>query len=356
MAHNIAIDKTTGQHMVMVAGKAAWHELGQNVSEAQTWADAQQLAHLDFELADEPLKTDYEIISEWKAIMRTDTHQTIGIVGKDFETVQPSEAFQFVDSLIESHAAHYVSAGALGNGERMWVLARVPSADISIGDDKSETYLMFAQGFDGSLSLTTKLTSTRVVCQNTLSAALADGNFAFRIKHTKNAHDRLERAEKMLSGVAQNAKTLEEKLRKLAMRRLKRENVTAILDRLFPKNENTENQGRRNNVLSDVLALYESNDGNAFPEQRGTAYNLLNAITNYTDHERASKANGHTAEFKRAESALFGSGALLKQKALDTIYTMSDGSEIIRPVFVTTPPPVSGSILDDVLANTPVGK
>lgn len=350
MAHNIHFNTKTQQYSVFVAGKPAWHELGQLVTDAQTWEQAQKLAHLDYEILSEPLRTDYQILTDWKAQVRSDTLETVGIVGADFENVQPSEAFQFVDALIENNEAHYVSAGALGKGERMWVLARVPNADIAIGDDAHQTFLMFAQGFDGSLSLTTKLTSVRVVCQNTLEAALGrDGNFALRIKHTKNAHDRLERAGQMLQGVVQNAKTLEEKLRKLAMRRLKREQMTAILDRVFPKNENTDNQGRRNNVLSDVLALYESNDGNAFPEQRGTAYNLLNAITNYTDHERASKANGHTADFKRAESALFGSGALLKQKALDTIYTLTDGSEIIRPSFA---PVSTGSILDDVLANT----
>ncbi len=332
---------------MFVAGKAAWHQLGQNVAEAQTWAEAQRLAHLDFELTDEPLRTDFEILSSHKAIVRTDTLKAIGVVGSGFTTVQPAEAFKFVDTLIESGAAHYVFAGVLGEGERMWVLARVPGADITVGDDKSETYLMFAQGFDGSMSLTSKVTSVRIVCQNTLMASLSDGNFALKIKHTKSVNAKLESAKGLLSGVAQNAATLESKLRSLAARRLKRDTMTAILDRVFPKNADAEaSQTRRENVLADVLALYEKNDGDRFPEQRGTAYNLLNAITDYTDHQRASKANGHTAEWKRAESAMFGSGASLKATALQVIEQMTDGTEVIR---MATSDATPGGLLDAVL-------
>ena len=74
-----------------------------------------------------------------------------------------------------------------------------------------------------------------------------------------------------------------------------------------------ESSTRRDNILASILAQYEYNDGDVFPEQRGTAYNLFNAVTNWTDHERSTKADG------RAEAAVFGSGAALKSNALDLI-------------------------------------
>ncbi len=359
--HNLHTDALTGETAMFLAGHAAWHALGQNVSEAQTWQDAQRLAHLDFELVDAPLYTNWSAsglikVATHKAIVRKDTKQHVGIVGMTFQTVQPTESFQFVDTLVESGAAHYVSAGLLGNSQRMWVLIAVPGADISVGDDKSTTYLLFAQGFDGSMALISKLTSTRVVCQNTLQVALNDGNFAFKIKHTKSAVARLEAAKKLLSGVAQNAQTLEAKLRTLAARRLTRDSMVSILDRVFPKNADAEaNQTRRDNVLADVLALYETNDRNAFPEQRGTAYNLLNAITNYTDHSRSAKANGADVATKRAESALFGTGAALKANALQVIEQLTDGSERIKVTFSTSSAPVAGgSLLDAICDAQPV--
>ena len=62
--------------------------------------------------------------------------------------------------------------------------------------------------------------------------------------------------------------------------------MKTVLDRLFPgkKDENGKSSTRNDNILADVLRCYESNDRNQFPEQRGTAYNLLNAVTEYTDH------------------------------------------------------------------------
>jgi len=356
MAHNIA--QINGSYAVFVAGQAAWHKLGINVTEAQTWADAQRLAGLDFTLADEPLRTDYQVLTDWKAIIRTDNMQTIGVVGKDFTTVQPHDAFQFVDTLIESHGAHYVSAGMLGNGERMWVLARIPAADIEVTPgDVSETYMLFAQGFDGSLSVLSKVTSTRVVCQNTLFAAIADKNFSLKLRHTKTVNDRLKSAEKLLSGVSQTAHQLEEKLRKLAARRLTRETMTSIMDRLFPKPADEKQPStRRENIVSDVMSVYESNDKNAFPVQRGTAYNLLNAITDYTDHLRSSRSNGNGADWHRAESAMFGSGANLKQQAVDVIYELTNGLTETRTVYTMpiapSSPGVGGSFLDQVVANT----
>ena len=65
------------------------------------------------------------------------------------------------------------------------------------------------------------------------------------------------------------------------------------MDKLFPQRKDEKGEKvdttRRTNILRDILTLYDDNDGNAFPEQRGTAYNLLNSITNYVDHERSSK-------------------------------------------------------------------
>lgn len=283
-----------------------------------------------------------------KAIVRLDTKETIACVGIGFQTIQPLEAFQFLDNLAENNEAHYISAGLIG-GTKMFVLMQVPSASFEVTDgDKHDTYMLFAQGFDGSMQLITKLTVTRVECQNTMMIALSDGKFALKIKHTKNAKVRLESASKLLSGVTQDAKSMEEKLRLLAKRQLKRQTVTDILDRIFPKNEDAKNQTRLDNIKADVLTLFEKNDGNKFKEQRGTAFNMLNAVTQYIDHERSTKSNGHTVEYKRAESAMFGSGERLKAEAFDIILKMTDGTEQVK-TSVRFVPETPSDLLDSII-------
>ena len=112
------------------------------------------------------------------------------------------------------------------------------------------------------------------------------------------------------------AMTMQDRLRFLASKTATRESVEKIMDRLFPKKKvdgEDASSTRRENILSDIMRLYEYNDGNVFPEQRGTAYNLLNAVTEYTDHMRSSKGDN------RAISAVMGSGDKLKSTALDLI-------------------------------------
>jgi hypothetical protein len=151
--------------------------------------------------------------------------------------------------------------------------------------------------------------------------------------------------------------SVEEKLNFLATRRVTREAMETVLDRLFPKpksEDGTEKESstRRKNVLADVLAMYESNDGNAFPEQRGTAYNLLNAVIEYTDHTRSSRGGNGDG---RAESAMFGSGERLKAQAMDVILENANGMPAVATVTQYTRKPIvpgGGSILDQILAES----
>lgn len=114
------------------------------------------------------------------------------------------------------------------------------------------------------------------------------------------------------------AMTMQERLMWLSRKKVTKPALESVMERIFPKKqvegkEEGESSTRRDNVLAEILDIYDGNDGNAFPEQKGTAYNLLNAITNYTDHSRSTKGD------MRAESALFGSGDKLKTNALQMI-------------------------------------
>jgi len=272
-----------------------------------------------------------------------DAAQFLGSVGKDYTVIQHAEGFKTIDALMGvADGAFYETAGVLGNGEQVWALADLGFA-AKIGDDVQKGYLLFATGHDGSMAHLYKICFERVVCANTLAIALGEKTAGkFSVRHTKNAMDRIIDARAALASMGEDVKRMEGRLNFLASRRLTREAVGSIFDRLFPKTKKDDgaetSSTRRENILADVLKIYEMNDGNAFPEQRGTAYNLLNAITNYVDHERSSKEDG------RAESAMFGSGDTLKSKALETILEVGKTLNLTRlalpeatPVFAYVP-------------------
>jgi len=249
----------------------------------------------------------------------------LGTVGRDYTPINHAVGFETIDALMGAKdGAHYETAGVLGKGEKVWGLADL-NLSISVGDDKSDAYLLFATGHDGSMSHTYKTCMTRVVCQNTLSVAISEKSRAsFVIRHTKNAGQRIIDVHQALAAMGDDVKRIEDRMNFLAGRKMTRESMDTLFDRLFPKTEKEndagekvlESSGRRDNILADVLKIYELNDGNAFPEQRGTALNALNAITNYVDHERGK---GDT----RAEAAMFGSGDVIKTRAYDYVLAMA---------------------------------
>jgi phage/plasmid-like protein (TIGR03299 family) len=317
---------------------AAWHALGTVTGKYQTTDELLADRGLQYVVFKSQLHDGLgRPVEAWgtfrwnladKLAGRKEAAQFLGAVGKDYAVIQHDEGFKSIDAVMRSaDGAHYETAGVLGNGERVWALADLGFA-AKVGDDVQKGYLLFSTGHDGSMAHSYRLCFTRVVCQNTLGAALSERTKAdLTIRHTKNAVARLTDARKALDSMGDDVKRVEDRLNFLAGRKLNREALGSILDRLFPKSRNDDgaerDTTRRSNILADVLKLYELNDGNAFPEQRGTAYNLLNAVTNYTDHLRSSKDDG------RAESAMFGSGDALKCKAFDLIYDAARNMETV---------------------------
>jgi hypothetical protein len=158
-----------------------------------------------------------------------------------------------------------------------------------------------------------------------------------------------------MAGMIGKLQSLEEKLNILAARKVTKETFVAVLDALFPPSE-AEKEAvsaaaqaaatRRADKLAEIAGLFKSNDNNAFPEVKGSAYNLLNAITEYTDH---FAGNDNT----RAKSAMFGAGNDLKEQALEVILEMTDGAPANRALRyatkVTAPVDASKSILDQAV-------
>lgn len=367
MAHDLAIDQKSGEVAMFydLEGGTPWHELGQAVRGCVTWEEAMQKAHLDFEVIKEQLSAPDRFggskIPAW-GIFRADTGAFLGAAGAHYTPIQNRMAFEFVDALLSvEDGAHYESAGALGNGERIWCLARIPH-DITIAgtEDKSLSYLMFCTSHDGSLAAQAKITSVRVVCRNTLTAAVNGNGQMLRVKHTKEAQARLDAAQRLMSKAVSGVKDLEEKLNLLALRKMTRESYEAVMDRLFPKakgedGEEKTDSGRRRNTLDEIAQLFADNDRDAIPEVKGTAYALLNGVTNFADHFRMTRVTdsrpAYTIAQSRAESALFGSGAALKENALDIILeeTMRNPLRDAKRILALMP---ATPLLEDAIAQS----
>jgi len=356
MAHNL----------MMVNGKAAffgteaaWHKLGVVVEGAKNWEQAMNLALLNWQVDKINLIDPFTMqpIQDVFGIYKMDTKTLLGPVGAQYTPIQNKYAFDFVDALLEADSqAHYVSAGALGKGERIWCLAKINGeSDITGTGDIHKHYLLFATSHDGSLAATCKLTTVRVVCNNTLTQALKLNGEYTRIKHTQSAEKKLEAARSFITGATVKIGDLETKLKELSKRIVDKESFKIVMKKLFGNWEDSKDKSvvRIENKIADVARLYESNDKNQFPEIRGTAYNLLNAITEYTDHvsgvrQTSARSNMNEGQI-RAENALFGTGAALKSEALEVIIEATKGADRKTDTMYIDQKPKNGAV-DNILS------
>ncbi len=138
----------------------------------------------------------------FKANLREDTGEVLGIVSNEYEVVDNRAAFAFLDALIGSDL-HFETAGSLWGGRRVWCLARLPE-HVELGGDLSATYIYVANSHDGSMAVTAAVTPIRIVCANTLGAALhrsehgAGAQRTFRFRHTGNLQAKFAEARQVL--------------------------------------------------------------------------------------------------------------------------------------------------------------
>jgi phage/plasmid-like protein (TIGR03299 family) len=322
------IENNLEKTMFMSANVPAWHNLGQVVDGAQTWEQAMKAANLDWSVSKVRFPNPFgDNQIDAFGIFRDDNKQFLGQVGIDYHPIQNEEQFKFLDALMEANSGAIIeTAGALGNGERLFATAKI-AADFYISgtDDLHKTYLLVANSHNGSMRLTTMMTEVRVVCENTLQMALTkSGEKALRFRHTKNAVSRMREAEDLVKGVTMTSKALQEKLEVLAHRRMTKPSLKSLIEKLFPVRKGEADISKQAETkLIRILNLFEENDNDAIPQVRGTAYNMLNAFTNFVDHEsrtvKTEKRKGADEEVIRADSAVFGTGSRFKNHVLDVL-------------------------------------
>ena len=177
---------------MMYTGEKPWHQLGTEVPQAVNSAEAIKVAGLDYTVAKRKLKTVGGIeVPNHFATVRTDTNEVLGVVGNKYTILQNKGAFSFFDGIVGVKEAMYHTAGALGKGERIWLLAKLPDYIRTVGDDITEKYLLLSNTHDGTGSVQIMFTPIRVVCQNTLNVGISQGTNKVKLRHTMSIGKRL---------------------------------------------------------------------------------------------------------------------------------------------------------------------
>jgi len=308
MAHMIA--KTAdGRDAMAYVGETPWHGLGQELTEdasLDVWA---RESGLDFELATAEVQFNNEFKYDAKKVMyRKDTNLPLGIVSNRYQIVQPIEVLNFFKNMVGS-IAHLETAGVLRNGAHYWALARM-DGEFDIAGDKVKQYLLLASSADGSLATQARLTSVRVVCNNTLQLA-QQGAAEVVVRHSSVFNP--EAVVSKLADCNEIFKTFEQTANILANLRISSKNAQEVFTKVLGGKEQVMNY-----KVDRALQLFQGEAiGANLESSKGTAWGALNAVTQMVDWEMSRTAGG------RLNNAWFGNGVTVKQNAVNELMAIA---------------------------------
>ncbi len=309
MSHDINI--TDGKASMMYVGETPWHKLGTRLEKSATAAEAIDAAGLGFIVEKVPLKTTVHslAVEKYFATVRTDTLDVLGVVGSRYEPIQNKDAFTTFDELVGEGEAIYHTAGVLGKGERIWLLAKLPDYIRVNGNDVVEKFLLLTNSHDGSGAVRVKLTPIRVVCENTLTVALAGAEQEVHIRHTTNAEVKLKEAHNVLGLSNWLYTELERIFNQMNDRQVNVSEMKRYVNTIFPEPPRVYHYSHSLEIHEKVIELAETGAG--AESARGTLWGAYNAVTEFVDHCRLSKIN----DTSRLKSMWFGSGERIKKEA-----------------------------------------
>jgi phage/plasmid-like protein (TIGR03299 family) len=302
-------------------GETPWHGLGQVLTpdaNLDTWTREAgfdwtvKKGAIAYEVRDEndaPIRMQ-TVPKRW-ALYRSDTGAPLSVMSSNYHITQPRDVMEFFRDLCDVGGFKMETAGMLRNGATYWALAKADDSFDVGGGDVVLPYLLLATSCDGTLSNSAQFTTTRVVCNNTLSVAVGNKSGQIRVPHSTQFNPVRFKTELGLVGGAwdqfkSNATTLSK--RKVS----KEEAAKYFLDVFYGEEEEIDPKAKRP-MIELVTKIYLDGVGQRTKTATGTAWGLLNAVTRFADHER-----GAASRDTRLQSAWFGAGARLKRDALDT--------------------------------------
>ena len=325
MPDNIA--EIDGGAAMIYQGETPWHHLGVKVNGDEPTEQLLKLARLDWEVTVEPMFfvdrnpeiNVYRRVPNRRVVLRAG-NIALGTVGDTYVPIQNHEALKVLELARQEFGLQIETMGALGKGEKVWALAKMPNHFHVVDGDRISGYTLILWGHDGATPETGRLTPIRVVCQNTLELALHNSRRIFKINHNTAAENKLDEAAELVRDLVKVLTLTGQTFSKMALTPLKGEALQQYIDTVLGIEDGSLVQGV---VARRRGAVYELATGKAkgFELAPNTLWTAYNAFTEYVDHIKTAEVVAHNdgdgLRVKKANlAALFGSGAHLKAKAL----------------------------------------
>lgn len=320
MAHELSIKN--GKAEMMYVGDLPWHGLGTKLDKPATAREAIVAAGLDWTVEKAPMFAKFKgntipVPNRFLTVRQYGNKViNLGFVGKDYTPLQNVDAFNMFDPIVGKDAAIYHTAGALFEGRRVWILAKLPGVIRVTGEDISEKYVLLFNNHTGDGAALVKLTSVRVVCNNTLQMALTDtsGNNCAYFIHTSGINKKIQDASEMLGLVQQKFDEIAAAFAEMRKIDMTESMVKDYYHKVYPNPQDVamEAEAALATTRRDWCRhFFENGQGNLLPGVRGTLWAAYNGATDYIDHRKVLRQSNNG----RANSSWFGESSKIKSRA-----------------------------------------
>lgn len=309
------------------ANETPWHGLGHKLAAHQpleVWAES---AGMNWRIEESEVRFvagngsdskglgSIHAFPDQKVLYRSDTKAPLSVVSQRYQVVQPGEIISYFRDLTELGGYEMETAGVLKEGRKFWALARTGQSAVLKGRDHVHGYLLLATACDGTLATTAQFTSVRVVCNNTLAIALGEGKGAVKVHHRSQFDPQAVKRQLSISTSSWDGFLV--RMKALSERKVTPSMAEAYFKRVLtyaavtPAGESVTAVNDR--ALKSVQELFTGRGKGAnLASASGTAWGLVNGVTEFIDHHRRARSEDH-----RRDAAWFGAGAAVKQKAWD---------------------------------------
>lgn len=306
-------------HTMAYQGQTPWHGLGNQLSPKQPLEIWAQQAGMDWSIESSPVQFitgEHHLgaLGEYpdkRVLYRSDTHQPLSVVSNRYKVVQPLEILEFYRDLTEQAGFELETAGVLKEGRKLWALARTGQSMTLASNDITHGYVLLATACDGTMATTAQFTSVRVVCNNTLAIALGKDGQAIKVRHSTDFDS--NKVKQQLGIAISDWDDFQYRMKTLSHRSIRPQEAYRFIEQVLSTSTSTSAPSSQSldRNKAQILSLYQGGGrGSSLSSADGTAFGLLNAVTEYVDHSRRAR----TAD-NRLDSAWFGQGANIKQTA-----------------------------------------
>ena len=340
MAHELDV-KANGTAAMFSVKETPWHQLGEVLTDAPTFAEAMTLGGLDFDVELQPMRATVPVnetgdtievdVPNHRAVVRMDRKNVLGVVGPSYHVLQNADAFRVLEPLVDAGVATIETGGTLREGRDVWMMTKWNISDPMVRDvlgAEVQPYALISNNHTGARKVTLQETPIRVVCANTLGFALQDLSKAITVRHTANVKERVvDAATELFANVISRYQKIATQYAALKATVLDEQQFSAlVLDVLAPLPDFGKVNERKDNI---ALAAFEKATERAQAKRHrlnhlwmygdghtgdSSAWEAYNAATQSLDHD-----SGFWGAKNHLESMFDGGISRDKQAVMDSL-------------------------------------